>query len=256
MAAMDPRATLLLPDGSRVEAASEALLGRSTACAIRIDDARVSTVHAELSWRDAGLVLIARGGRVMVDGRGVREVVLTPDLAFELAPGLVLRVLDVTAGKAPTVATTEGRERLWFVVGPDAVKVSGGPSRDLFVMVSGVGARILARLLDKPGGLAWDAVAEVAWPEDGQLRRDTREGRVHGQGRWTETDERRFRNRWDQQVTALRKQLAGVRGGLVVAQRGVVELVLHPTDAIESPDGTVRVSRTPNENTADDGSEA
>lgn len=248
--------TLRLPDGTTTEVGTDALFGRTQACAVRLDDARVSSVHAELSWRAQGFVLLARGGRVLVHGRGVREFILSPGLAFELAPGLVFEVVDVVAGDAPTVPDTEGRERLRFVVGAESVRVTAD-NHATSVLIGGVGAQVLATLLTRQGGVAWDSVAEAAWPDEGTLRRDAREGRAQGPGRWTDVDERRFRNRWDQQITALRRQLAGFRcGALLVAQRGVVELALQATDTVESPGDAVRASRTPNVNTASDGSDA
>lgn len=215
--------------GGEVTLASDALVGRSPVAALRIDDPRVSTVHAELSWRDAGLVLLARGGRLVVGGRATREVVLAPGLVVELAPGLSLEVVAVTGGGQAPVPPTAGRERLRFVLGPGFVSVGTGaePACEL----TGVPGRLVAALLAGPRERPWDALAEALWPDEGALRAATRAGVSRD---WTDVDERRLRNRFDQHLRTLRKELAGLRGGsLVELQGGVVHLRLGPHDVIE-----------------------
>lgn len=222
----DPSAILVLPDGTEVRAGPDAIVGRSTQASVRIDDPRVSTVHAELSWRAEGFVLIARGGRLAVGGRAVREVVLREGLEVALAPHVLLRAGRIERGDAPVVAPTAGRERLRLAVGPDEVKVFLQGHDVPLAHVVGMPARILGELARRRGaGAAWDAVAEEVWTDDGAIRR------TRG---WTDTDERRFRNRWDQQLVSLRRQLEGVRGGEVLSVRhGVIELKLVPTDEVE-----------------------
>ncbi len=209
--------------------AADALVGRSPAAALRIDDPRVSTVHAELSWRDAGLVLLARGGRLLVGGRALREVVLAPGLVVEVAPGLGLEVVEVVGGAAPPVPPTAGRERLRFVVGEGFVAIGAGP--DPQCTLTGVPGRILAALLSGPAERPWDTLAEALWPDEGALRAATRAGASR---EWTEVDERRLRNRFDQHLRTLRKDLGGLRGGaLVELQGGVLHLRLGPQDVVE-----------------------
>jgi hypothetical protein len=223
-----PSARFQLPNGTEIEAGSDTIVGRSPVAAIRIDDARLSTVHAELSWRAGGFQLIARGGRLLVGGRGVREVTLTPGLAVDLVPGVSLRVLAVSAGSAPVVPPTAGRDRLRIVSGPN-VSITAG---DLAVTLSGVPARIVGHLLGHPRGAPWEDVARSVWPDEGALRAATLAGTA-GRDRWTDVDERRFRNRLDQQITATRRQLSAIRDGLVLVQGGVVSLALAEGDVIE-----------------------
>jgi pSer/pThr/pTyr-binding forkhead associated (FHA) protein len=220
----DPTATLVLPDGTVVRAGPDAIVGRSSHATVRVDDARVSTVHAELSWRAEGFVLIARGGRLAVGGRALREVVLSEGLEVALAPHVVLKVARIERGDAPVVAPTAGRERLRVTLGDD-VRISVVGDEAPLVHLVGVSARIVAELARRRGaGVAWDAIATAVWPEDGAIRSTSG---------WTDTDERRLRNRWDQQLVSLRRQLEVVRGGDALSVRGgVVELRLASGDEV------------------------
>lgn len=223
-----PSARFLLPNGTEIEAGSDTIVGRSPVAGVRIDDARISTVHAELSWRAGGFLLIARGGRLVVGGRGVREVTLTPGLQIELVPGVSLRVLSVCAGSAPVIPPTAGRDRLRVVAGPNVTIAAG----DAAATLTGVPARIVGFLLCRPRGAPWDEVAAAVWPEEGALRTATLAGTA-GRDAWTDVDERRLRNRLDQQIAATRRQLSGIRDGLVLVQGGVVSLALSEGDVIE-----------------------
>lgn len=212
-------------------AGPDAIVGRSAYAQVRVDDARVSTVHAELSWRSEGFVLLARGGRIATGGRAARSLVLRPGMEIALAPAVLLRVVAVDGGDAPVVPPTAGRDRLRFVVGPDDVKLGTVHGDEPLAQLVGVAGRIVAELLRRRGaGVAWDVVAEAVWPEEGAVRARTREA---GDGGWTETDERRLRNRWDQQLVGLRRVLDPIRDGdLLAVRRGVVELRLAPGDVV------------------------
>ena len=207
---------------------SDAVIGRSSAAALRIDDPRVSTIHAELSWRAEGMVLLARGGRLLVHGRGVREVVLVCGLEVALAPGITLKVVEVTGGSDTPVPPTAGRERLRFLVGDGVVVVGSG--NDESRSLTGIPAQLLAALLHAGGWVPWERIAEELWPDEGAVRRST----LAGQSRaWTDVDERRLRNRFDQHLRSLRKELAPYRGGtLVEVQGGNVAVRLGPADTV------------------------
>lgn len=216
-----PRVQLRLPDGSMVEAGPDSLVGRSPACAVRIDDSRVSTVHAELSNREAGITLIARGGRLRVAGRGLREVLLLPGLSVDLAPGVSLEVEAVERGDAEVVPPTRGREELFFREREADLEVFRGGDDCPVAVLTGVSARIAQALLDAGAeGARWGDVAEAVWPHDGALRRRLREcGRV-GPDDWTDTDEQRLRNRWDQALRLVRRALEPVGSAAVVESEG------------------------------------
>ncbi len=224
-----PVAWLQLPDGSVVSAEPDAIVGRSPQAAIRVDDPRVSTVHAELSWRAEGFVLIARGGRLAVGGRAVREVALIEGLEVALAPHLAIRVSRLESGEAPVIPPTAGRERLGVVLGVDDVKVFLQGVDTPLAHLTGVQARIVGALARRRGcASAWDAIAALAWPEDAAIR---------GTAAWTDVDERRLRNRWDQQLVTIRRQLEVVRSGQFLnLHQGVVELALRPGDDVSEGD--------------------
>ncbi len=227
-----PLVRFRLPDDTLREAGPDALLGRSPLAAVRVDDPRVATVHAELSWRAAGFVLLARGGPLFVGGRPVAEATLSLGMEIALAPGQVLRVEQIVDGRAPVVPPTAGRERLVFRVRERVVEVGApdGPP----VEVAGRSAAILTALLAADGPVTWERLAEAAWPEDGALRSATTRGDLTGGSAWTPVDERRFRNRWDHQLAALRRQLEPFRcGGLLRMLHGMVELRAQPSDVID-----------------------
>jgi hypothetical protein len=85
----------MLPNGSIVAVPAGGLVGRHGQAAAPLDDPRVSEVHAWVSHRGRGLVMLVVGGNVWVDGRSTREVVLRPDQTIEFLPGLSLHVVDV-----------------------------------------------------------------------------------------------------------------------------------------------------------------
>lgn len=93
---MIPEARLRLPDGQVVAAGPGALIGRLYAADVRIDDGRVSEVHAYVSLRGQSLVLLALRGRVRVDGRDVPRLELRAGQRVELAQDVGLDVIEVT----------------------------------------------------------------------------------------------------------------------------------------------------------------
>ena len=222
----EPSVRFQLPDGRQVDAGPDAIVGRSPVAAVRIADPRISTVHAELSWRPEGPCLLARGGRLLVEGRATMTAALRPGLVVQLVPGLSLEVVAVTGGEVPVVPTTIGRERLLWQVGPAEViaQLEGDP--ESAVRLTGVSARLAATLLAAGGALPWEDVASVLWPEDGVLRAE--------RDRWTEVDERRYRNRWDQAVRVLRQQLAHLRAEtLIESGGGTIALRRLARDTVE-----------------------
>jgi hypothetical protein len=97
--------------------------------------------------------------------------------------------------------------------------------------VGGMPGALLAALVRTPGPRPWDVLACEMWPDDGRIRADTSAGRLPREQAWTEVDERRLRNRFDQHLVVLRRALDPLRpGGLVRVQHGCVELA---PDAIE-----------------------
>jgi hypothetical protein len=94
-ASMLPEVRLRLPDGLEVTAGPGAVIGRTHTADVRIDDGRVSEVHAYVSLRGAQLVLMALRGRVRCGERDVPRLELAAGQQIELAPGLVLDVVDV-----------------------------------------------------------------------------------------------------------------------------------------------------------------
>jgi hypothetical protein len=87
------------------------LIGRIGGAALRVDDPRISEVHAYVSLRRGGLVLLALRGRLAVDGRVVTEVALRPGVQFEIAPGLSLEVVDVVVPSAVLGVEGDGLPR-------------------------------------------------------------------------------------------------------------------------------------------------
>lgn len=221
-----PFVRLRCPDGTEQTVGPECIVGRSGAAGLRVEDPRVSAVHAEISWRAEGFVLLARGGRLLLDGRGVRAVVLASGQRITLAPGVMLEVVRVEMGEAPVVPPTVGRDRLRFVVAESGVRVYRGADHAPEVELVGVPGRILGAVLaDRDRGSPWPRLAEAIWPEDAAIR---------AAGGWTEVDERRFRNRWDQALTTVRRSLGGLREQEIVLQRhGLLFVELGPLDLVE-----------------------
>lgn len=208
---------LRLPDGSVLDVGPEAVLGRSSAATVRLADPRVSTVHAEISWREEGPLLLARGGRLLVGGAPVEQVLLAPGLVVALAPGVHVVVEAVDGSGVAPVPPSAGRTRLrWSIdaAGVTASRLSDGGS---VVTLTGVGGRLVAALVRAGGPVAWDALAAALWPDEAAVRA---RGATGAPDDWTEVDERRLRNRLDQAVRAVRLQLAPLAGGRAIVLQG------------------------------------
>lgn len=214
-----------LPGGALVEAGPDAIIGRSPAAVIRLTDPRISTIHAELSWRPEGPCLIARGGRLRVAGRAAPTVPLQAGLRVELVPGVSLEVVEITVGEVEVIPPTTGRERLHWTIGPAEVTAALQGVDEPAVRLTGISARLAAALLEAEAAQSWDQIAAVVWPEDAALRSQPQA--------WLAVDERRLRNRWDQALRQLRQQLAPLRTDTVIeVGGGTVAIRLHRGDTV------------------------
>ena len=101
-----PHVVLRVADGSLHRLVPGDLVGRVYTAALTIEDARVSEAHAMVSLRDGLLVLLALRRLLRVDGRELRQVVLTPGLVVDLADGVSLAVEAVELPE--TVLALEG----------------------------------------------------------------------------------------------------------------------------------------------------
>lgn len=95
--AADAYVTLRLPGGELHTVGPGALIGRSFAADVRLDDGRISEAHAFLSLRGGQFVLFALRGRLRVHGRDVMRVDVAAGQQLELARGVVLEVVGVVA---------------------------------------------------------------------------------------------------------------------------------------------------------------
>lgn len=86
---------LVLPSGQVCTVGPGAIVGRSFAADVHLEDGRVSEAHALISLRGGELVLFALRGRVRVAGRDVPRVALEKGLSLELAQGVTLQVQRV-----------------------------------------------------------------------------------------------------------------------------------------------------------------
>ncbi|MCB9691144.1 MAG: FHA domain-containing protein [Alphaproteobacteria bacterium] len=93
---MRAHAVVRCPLGNEVELGPGAVIGRLPGAALRVDDPRVSEAHALVSLRGRDLKLLPLRGRIAHGGRQVPEVVLEPGQDVFLAPGLAVRIVDVT----------------------------------------------------------------------------------------------------------------------------------------------------------------
>lgn len=115
---------LRLPRGETVVLGHGDLIGRLSTAALMVDDPRISEAHAMVSLRRDELALLSLRRWFSVDGKPLSEVVLTPGLVVELAPGLpvvvedVLRPLRVVALQSPSLGTR---------VLPSVVSLYAGP---------------------------------------------------------------------------------------------------------------------------------
>ena len=92
---MLPEVRLRLPDGQIVGAAPGAVIGRSYTADVRIDDGRVSEVHAYVSLRASQLVLLALRGRIRCEQRDTSRLELALGQRIELAPEVAIDVVAI-----------------------------------------------------------------------------------------------------------------------------------------------------------------
>lgn len=71
------------------------LIGRSRSATLQINDPRISEVHAYVSLRGGGLVLLALRGALAVDGICAAEVQLEAGVEVVLAPGRVVTIAEI-----------------------------------------------------------------------------------------------------------------------------------------------------------------
>ncbi len=103
--------TLLLPGDQRQTVGPGALVGRSFAADVRLDDGRISEAHAFLSLRGGQFVLFALRGRVRVDGRDVTRIELCEGQVIELARDFSLAVERVVPPRQALAVSGPGLER-------------------------------------------------------------------------------------------------------------------------------------------------
>jgi hypothetical protein len=71
------------------------LIGRGAACALRLNDPRISEIHAMISLRGGALAMLALRGRLAVEGEERRAVELRAGLTVKAARGISLSVEEV-----------------------------------------------------------------------------------------------------------------------------------------------------------------
>ncbi len=84
-----------MPDGQEATVGPGAVIGRSYAADVRIDDGRVSEVHAYVSLRASHLVMLALRGRVRCEQRDTPRLELAAGQRVELAPAVAIDVVSV-----------------------------------------------------------------------------------------------------------------------------------------------------------------
>ena len=108
---MLPGVRLRLPDEQLVAAGPGAVLGRSWTADVRIDDGRVSELHAYVSLRGGQLVLLALRGRVRYLDRDMPRLELRTGQRIELAPEVVIDVVEVALPTHVLAIEAEGIAR-------------------------------------------------------------------------------------------------------------------------------------------------
>lgn len=108
--AAESHVTLRLPGGGLQSVGPGALIGRSYAAEVRLDDGRISEAHAFLSLRGGQFVLFALRGRLRVHGRDVMRVNLEVGQRLELARGVALEVVGLVAPRRTLAVSGPGLE--------------------------------------------------------------------------------------------------------------------------------------------------
>lgn len=101
---------LQLPDGTIELARPGSLIGRHVSATVRINDPRLSEVHALISLRGRQLKILSQRHTLHVDGKPCAEAVLQPGQQITLAAGMVLRVVDVSLPASVLALELSGQE--------------------------------------------------------------------------------------------------------------------------------------------------
>lgn len=147
---MVPAVRLLLPSGRVGELPIGATIGRSPYSAVRLDDPEISEAHALLSWRAGELRLVALRRRFSLRGHVAEEARLYEGDEIELAPGIVVEVLEVRMPRD-----------LLVVEGP------GLPSQllpDVAAIVLGPPPSLSTRLVPDAAAILWQSTDAAAAP--------------------------------------------------------------------------------------------
>jgi hypothetical protein len=102
------------------------IIGRSPRVALRLDDPRISELHAYVSLRGTQLVLLALRGRLSVYGKPTSEVPLSPGVRILLAGAFALVVDEVTV--PDTVIALEGSGLRTQITGPVSLEIGPPPT--------------------------------------------------------------------------------------------------------------------------------
>lgn len=123
---MVPEVRFALPDGDIVVGAPGAVIGRSYTADIRIDDGRISEMHAYVSLRASQFVLFALRGRVRCAGRDAPRLELKAGMRIELAPDYELEVITADRPQHVLAIEADGVARQ-LLLGVTSVMVSPAP---------------------------------------------------------------------------------------------------------------------------------
>lgn len=109
MSPITPSSALLeLSTGERALLFSGDVIGRLHSAQMCIPDPRISEMHAYLSLREGALHLLKLRGSLSLYGMAVASVALEPGAEIELAPGLILRVLELHLPKHAPALSIDG----------------------------------------------------------------------------------------------------------------------------------------------------
>lgn len=101
-------ALLELSTGERALLFSGDVIGRLRQAQLCIQDPRISEMHAYLSLREGALHLLKLRGNLSLYGMAVASVTLEPGAEIELAPELLLRVLELHLPKHTPALSIDG----------------------------------------------------------------------------------------------------------------------------------------------------
>lgn len=141
--------TLRLADGTLRELGPCDVIGRMWTAALQISDPLVSEAHALISLREGALKMLGLRGRLVVGGKLVPEVVLTPGVKVDLSPKTSLEVVEV---EVPDVLLALSHPELGRRVLSGVVSVVTRPRLDIVA-----GANPDAALILWSDGISWSA---------------------------------------------------------------------------------------------------